>query len=171
MFVLANEFYDFDGFPMATDNRYGKRHVMNAKLYANIYLTPNLYLTAGVTRLILLDKPWPFFGAGVYFTDWDIQGLFTGSKNKNALPTATWSTTPIPMVTPPPDSDPDPTQNINTSKPSKSVTPKSNKKPTTNPNETPDAIPTLNTDPNETLSPMPQPDPYPPAPDPTPPPP
>lgn len=91
MFVGSAEFYDFDGFPMATDMRYGKRHAMNIKLYGNIFLSPHFYLTAGAVNVVLLDKPWPFFGAGVYFTDRDIKGLFinkekdedTEKKDKN----------------------------------------------------------------------------------------
>lgn len=76
MFVASAEFYDFDGFPMATDMRYGKRHAMNVKLYGNLFLSPHFYLTAGAVNIVLLDKPWPFFGAGVFFTDRDIRGLF-----------------------------------------------------------------------------------------------
>lgn len=90
MFVGSAEFYDFDGFPMATDMRYGKRHAMNIKLYGNLFLSPHFYLTAGAVNVVLLDKPWPFFGAGVYFTDRDIRGLFINredddknSKNKD----------------------------------------------------------------------------------------
>lgn len=88
MFMASAEFYDFDGFPMATDPTYGKRHVMNVKLYGDLFLTPNLYLTAGVVNLVLLDQPWPFFGAGVFFTDRDIRGLFASTPKKEETSTA-----------------------------------------------------------------------------------
>lgn len=79
-FVGSAELYDINGFPMASDPTYGKRGPLNLKLYGNLYLTPHIYLTAGVDGLVLYKAPWPFFGAGLFFTDQEIKGIF-GSKS------------------------------------------------------------------------------------------
>ncbi len=80
MFVASAELYDINGFPMASDPTYGKRGPLNLKLYGNLYLTPHIYLTAGVDGLVLYKAPWALVGAGVYFTDQDIKGLFSSKS-------------------------------------------------------------------------------------------
>ena len=76
MFIASAELYDINGFPMASDPTYGKRGPLNLKVYGNLYLTPHIYVTAGVDGLFLYKSPWPLFGAGLFFTDQDIMGVF-----------------------------------------------------------------------------------------------
>lgn len=74
-FTGTVEFSQFGGSPTPSDTQYGSKGPFNIKAFTNVYLTPNIFLTAGVDGLVLYDKPFPFVGAGLSITDDDIKGL------------------------------------------------------------------------------------------------
>ena len=75
-FVSTVEFSQFGGSPTPSDTQYGSKGPFNIKAFSNVFITPNIFLTAGVDGLVLYSKPFPFVGAGFSITDEDIKGLF-----------------------------------------------------------------------------------------------
>ncbi|WGL60390.1 MlaD family protein [Pigmentibacter sp. JX0631] len=73
--VGSIEFSQFGGSPTPSDTQYGSKGPFNIKAFTNVFITPNIFLTAGVDGLVLYDKPFPFVGAGLSITDEDIKGL------------------------------------------------------------------------------------------------
>jgi phospholipid/cholesterol/gamma-HCH transport system substrate-binding protein len=74
--VASVEVSQFDGAPTPSDRAYGNQGAFSMKAYANIYLTPNIFITGGVDGVVLYDSPFPFVGAGLSISDDDIKGLF-----------------------------------------------------------------------------------------------
>ena len=75
-FVTTVELSQFGGSPTPSDTQYGNKGAFNVKAFSNIFITPNIFVTAGVDGLVLYNKPFPFLGAGFSITDEDIKGLF-----------------------------------------------------------------------------------------------
>lgn len=74
--VGTMEVSQFGGAPIQTDTQYGTRGPLSIKAYANLYLTPHIFLTGGIDDLVLYNNPFPFFGGGFAITDEEIKGLF-----------------------------------------------------------------------------------------------
>lgn len=70
------EFSQFGGSPIPSDTQYGHRGPFNIKAFANVFITPNVFITGGVDGVVLYEKPFPFVGAGFSISDDDIKGLF-----------------------------------------------------------------------------------------------
>lgn len=73
--VTSFEFSQFGGSPTPSDTQYGSKGAFNIKAFANYFVTPNVFVTAGVDGVVLYNKPFPFFGAGFSITDDEIKGL------------------------------------------------------------------------------------------------
>lgn len=74
--VGSVEFSQFGGSPIPTDTQYGSRGPVSIKAYANLYLTPHIFMTGGIDDLVLYKTPFPFIGGGFAITDEEIKGLF-----------------------------------------------------------------------------------------------
>lgn len=70
------EMSQFGGSPVPSDTHYGTRGPFNLKAFANVFITPNLFITGGVDGMVINDNPFPFIGAGISISDDDIKGLF-----------------------------------------------------------------------------------------------
>jgi phospholipid/cholesterol/gamma-HCH transport system substrate-binding protein len=70
------ELSQFGGAPIQSDTTYGSRGPVSIKAYADLYLTPHMFLTAGVDNMVLYTHPFPFIGGGFAITDEEIKGLF-----------------------------------------------------------------------------------------------
>lgn len=74
-FVSTIELSQFGGSPTPSDTQYGTKGPFNIKAFSNFFITPNVFVTAGVDGVVLYNKPFPFVGAGFSITDDDIKGL------------------------------------------------------------------------------------------------
>lgn len=55
------------------------------KSYANVFLTPNVYLTGGADNILRESGPYGFLGLGLRFTDNDIKSLFGAAALSSAF--------------------------------------------------------------------------------------